>query len=54
LEEEERASESTSGIYRHIAVELKGAKNGSSLFKRVYEIEKMESENGKRQDFGGV
>jgi hypothetical protein len=48
-EEEERASGSASGIYRHIAIESEGAIFGSLPLKRVYEIEKMESKNGKRQ-----
>jgi hypothetical protein len=42
LEEEERASGSANGIYRHIAVKLEGAIFGSSLFERVYEIGKWD------------
>jgi hypothetical protein len=43
LEEEERASRSTSGIYRHIAVESEGAILASSFFKKVHEIEKWKA-----------
>jgi hypothetical protein len=43
LEEEERASGSASGIYRHIAVESEAAIFGSPLFKRVHEIEKWKA-----------